>query len=699
MTNLGPKVDIGRVFGQDITYAVLAAAFHVNAYDVLIEVYRAKGTNGKAFHDLYQVFMKANPWLTSYTELTQQAAQYWHQAHGGTDGIAKQDLPFLNWTIPKGVVIRLPKAAAGAALIEADAAVASRYIKLAIDCPEFAKIELLAQHLDQLASKLEALVNQLEGKVVTRTHDSLAYIVSAQRLATMMYDVIPNTPKATVDYHVNDHLDLIDFMGQLLEHGARLMTDEPALFDRELHKSISSAAAELIAEFVDSDNIERIRKLAPYYDVADRRDNWAALESALIRATSALVRSNRGDDFVEQHLMPFFEGVAEKADVQRLVDRVQSEPFKDAILKGWRTMTPKTKDSIFATIGAIGSIGAGAIGNSRGPASLAVSLVMVGGPVFSSYIAHRSLKLSNAGTVGATFAIRVLMRVTDMASDTDLDHLLEAILPAGKTPPDLAAIKKVKWSHKLMSSSLWAGVYALANLAAFLSIITSDHDRSREALVQLVQSGAQLAVPLAEIAGALLDKKGKTNASLKVLGSANRVAQFAGALAFFLAVWVFGKEIAEAYQDKDIDVGDVIDIAGSAGTIASVGAWFVIEFGASAAVWGGVMAFGSILSMCAVVAAIGYREAMSGPGTAAYIVACLDTFKASDYGKLLLSDKRFREDFDDLIDYIDAVKPKLVSFKGKQDELYTLMKYFSIDGCATIVEMDPAVVREIVGLK
>lgn len=696
MTNLGPKVDIDAVFGQDVSYASLAAAFHVNAYDILVELCKIHGTNEKAFDDIYRAFMAQHTWLTHYGDRATQVEQYWAQAHGGTSAISQQNLPFLAWRIPKAVVIRLPASAKTAPLVHADAEQASRYIELAIECPDFSKLELVTKQVQDAADALTKKLDELERAVRTRSQECLPYLVSAQRLLLMMYDAIPDNAEAIRRHHLYEHIDLFIALRGVVEDAASLLSSRPDRFDWYLHAEVDERTEALVELIGEPDAISCLAGLTRYYDVAEQREVWARFESALLAAGSALSRSSYGATFVERHLMPMFAEIAALADVDELARRVEGTPLHRALLDDWREVVPggQARSSLFGVMGTIGSVGAGAVGNSRGPASLAVALMVHAGPASAKYLGARSLALSRSGTLGTAISLRVLMRVADFSAAVDLDHLVTATL--GTAPEKaIAAIDDIDWSTKLMSGNGWAMVYALANLAVLLSLVTDDEQLSLERFGQALQAASQSAVPVAELASSLLARRGHGARAIKAIQSAEHLAQFAGLLAVALAVWTITKHSSKMIEDRSFDIDGLINVAGSAGTLVSVGAWF---YAASSKLAAAFMLGGSVLSVLAAVVAIGYHIATRGPGTATYIRACLEGFEASTTGAKLLDDPAFAKSFAQLRETLDDVKHELVSFAGKQDELFTLFRWFSADGCATIVELEPALVHEILGV-
>ncbi|KIG18616.1 hypothetical protein DB30_00301 [Enhygromyxa salina] len=691
-------MDLAQVFGQDVTYSVLATAFHVNPYEILSELAKANGTNEKAFDDIHRAFLAERPWLTSFSDRRRRVEQYWAEAHGG-GGLAKQKLPFLNWKIPKNVVIRLPLSAKTAPLVTADTAEVSRFIKLAIGCPEFAKLELIIEELEGAAERLESTLTALASNVEASGAECLPYLLSAQRLLLMMYQAIPNTPEAVVHHHLHEHDDLLDELQRVVERAGSLIYDDAHLFDWYNHARVNDEIGLLFAILTNGDNIKCLTALRSSYDIAEQRDVWARFEAALLHAGSLLLRTDRADELVSNHLIPFLGAMAESANVQRMAQKVAGTPFEAVLRDGWRSVIPNKPATLLSTIGTVGSLGAGAVGNSRGPASLAVSLTTMAGPRLAKFLALRSLSLNNSGTLGTALCLRLLLQVADFSADVDIDHLLDAILPDQGARVALASLENISWETKLMSGSMWTGVYALANLAALLSIVSSDGDVTLKRVGQALQTGAQAAVPLAEISAALLGKYARISSVL--LNSASQAAHFAGVLAIAISVWTIGEEAMAHMKGAQVDFSVVVNIVGSAATAVSSGVWLYLAVSGmrTTALATALMGIGSVLSIALLIASIGYETATRGPGTAAYVLACLNEFKATDAGKTLLSDKTFRKEFTAFESQLDSVKPKLVSFKGKQSELYTLMKHFSVDGCATIVEMDPAVVREIVGLK
>lgn len=697
MTNLGPKVDIGAVFGRDVTYAELGAAFHVNAHDILIEVQRGKGTNEQALIDLYAAHF---PLFFSHRfegEPRAKASQYWHYAHGGVDGIPEYRLPFLSWKIPASVVIRMPRSVSDPKLLLRDQKNLSRVLRVGVEHPDFSRLELISDRLFDLAAELQEKADVIHGKVVPAARASLAYLLSAERLLSIVEGSIRNTPNAWVTRDGPAHADLHDALSTAIDRTTGLLLTKPFFFEARLQREVQDLVGEIEEVLSDPSAVAVLQRLVPFYDIAQERDVWERFENALLLASRAIMRSGQTETFIEDYFIPFLGALAESTDVQPLLERVKDASLRKAITSDWRQLIPKQKpDSLFQTLGSVGSVGASSVGNSRGPASLAVSLVMVVGPAACNFLAKRSLALSQSGTLGSGLSLRLVIRLADLSSAADFDTLWNAV-----DERNLQRLRDIDWSTKAMSGSLWAGAYALANLAVFLSVLTSDEEMSLEHFATIVQSGTQLAVPMAELGAVLAKHAGKSDHFVeKILSRATGLAWTASILAVGLAAWTCVETSMKWYAEGTLGFEDMLSYAGSVGTFASVGAWMYIATVGHAASswWTATMAFGSILALSALVVALAYRQITAVSGAGAYVRACVDTFVESDEGKkMLAADEDLRDAFGQFEKVWEAVDSKIVSLGNQSEHLGDFARWFSADGCAMILEMNPALVRKILG--
>lgn len=695
MTNLGPKVEIGKVFGGEVSYSALAAAFHVNAHDILIAVQRAKGTNEQALRDLYKAHFGHFNIHRFETDLASQAHQYWFYAHGGVDGIPEYRLPFLRWKIPAHVTIRLPHSITLPHLLRGDERSQSRIIRFGVEHPDFSRLDLLSDRLFDLATKIEEPVEELQKKVLPAARKSLSYLLSAERVLSLINGAIPDTMTAWVAHHGEDHADLHDSLGKVIDRCTELLVDEPTFIDRGTHREVKKLVAEVLSEMAEPSNVAMLEKLSPFYDVVEERDVWERFEGALLLSARAVMRSGQSKRFLEDHFLPFLGALAEAAEVQKLVDNVSDAAIRSAILDDWRQIVPSKPKTLLSTFGSIGSVGAGAVGNSRGPSSLAVSLVSVAGPASCNLLARRSLALTRSGTLAAGLSLRLVMRLARLSSAHDLESLWSAI-----DKQDLEGLRKIDWSAKVMSGNVWAGVYGIANAAVFYVVLTSDAELTLRRFTQILQSGTQLAVPVAELAAVFAGgtKAGRALAP-KLLKTASGLAWVATVLGVGLAIWVAAESVLKIVGDEGrAEFEDALNIAGSVGAALAAGGWMYIEAVGHCAGAAATMAIGSILSFTVLVVAIAYQAATAVSGAGTYVRVCVDTFLESAEGKELLQDGELRRAVRAFEGVWERVDSNIVSLSSQKEHLGDLARYFSPDGCAMILEMNPALVRAILGV-
>ena len=107
------------------------------------------------------------------------------------------------------------------------------------------------------------------------------------------------------------------------------------------------------------------------------------------------------------------------------------------------------------------------------------------------------------------------------------------------------------------------------------------------------------------------------------------------------------------------------------------------------------MACGSLLSFSVLIVAIGYQTVTAVSGAGTYIRACVDTFVESAEGKTLLKDSELARALKYFEDIWETVDRHIVSLASQQEQLGSLARFFSSDGCAMILKMKPALVHKI----
>ena len=599
-------VGIPKMFGGPTTISGLSNALQIPS-DIILDSLLSHGANAHVVPELYKV---GAPEKVTYPGLKTAQAELKHRAHTYTitgDGrlLVSTDKPYLRWEVNTDKPVVFPMSGGFRSLLATATERRQKEARARAVTPNFEAIDADQKALFFATLKLNNLVGHQPPPGVPppppgirplpygeydRVLQANGAEVEMLEALDGLFGLLLNRPKSSPSR--GDRADLVALRGRLerLRQQAHidLLLQPPDSLVLGLYSLRDQQSREVLDKLREPNFVANARVLIENSDVAPPTA-LADLCETVAFAYGTLLLTPRAED-VERDITSALHFLSSKVFDTSGLTSTPNPAFNAAVAQA--KLGPPADSVLLLLLKLVVQTAPAAGVRVPGPSSLAVAVVEMAGMLHMPTVMRDP---PAAGTVGAKL-FRALLVSAGLDAPAALPKRM-ALLKAVQNG-DLAAIRRVEWSSRFMSTQGWARALAVAQLLAFYFAITTD-DRTTLSEMSKIAGTAGTGAGLAE--ACLMSFAGYASMVSRgiIYGSAKALGVVGG-----LAAVVAGTITAYEEVGKGDMTGAWIAGAGAAGGALTVGGYLLAAGAATTATVAGAPA-GTVMMVVGGVLIIG----------------------------------------------------------------------------------------------
>lgn len=363
---------------------------------------------------------------------------------------------------------------------------------------------------------------------------------------------------------------------------------KPVFWTKDFKAARDAAADEVLKLIQDPALLADAKLMAQNVTIIREHYTRYAYETTL-NAYTCLIMTDHAEHIATKHIEPLIRKLGAQFDPALAKGKKIGVPAFDEVVQASPTDPPASDDSLLASLATFTGPIPNLVGNTPGPASLAVCAVQLGTPILINK-AYADLNTTHRLS-GNLF--RFLMRIGkfDAIQVVDaLDHIR-----AG----NLGELRKMDWSSKFQASASWAAAIGTINAIGFLAACQSNDENTARKWSNMLGSytGASAAViQIGEAAATALS-------ATRICGTLNVAGRWLGTVGGVCAFATGVMTAQEELKANDTIGGVYAGMGAAAGAMTAAG--FILTGGLALSATGAGAPIGFILMAVGTVLAVG----------------------------------------------------------------------------------------------